>query len=45
MAPAERQVYVARFGERAIAGIAIDLQNPGEALEMSDRTLGLAVGA
>jgi hypothetical protein len=35
MTPAE----LAGFGERAIASIAVDLQDTLEALEMSDRTL------
>ena len=42
MAPAESQLHVARFGERAIAGIAIDLQNPVEAIKMSAQS-GLSV--
>jgi hypothetical protein len=43
MAPAKGQFDLAGFGERAIAGIAIDLQHASEALEMGCRTLGLAV--
>jgi hypothetical protein len=44
MAPAEGQFDLAGFGERAIAGIAVDLQDAPEALEMGDRALRLAVG-
>jgi hypothetical protein len=36
MAPAEGQLDLAGFGERAIAGIAIDLQGATEALEMGE---------
>jgi len=43
MAPAERQFDPAGFLERAIAGIAVDLQDAPEALEMGGRALGLAV--
>jgi hypothetical protein len=38
MALAEGQLSLAGFGERPIAGIAIDLQDTPDALEMSDRT-------
>ena len=40
-----RTLDVAALGELAVAGIAIDLQDPLEAVEMGDRPLGLAVGA
>jgi hypothetical protein len=44
MRPAERKLDVAALGELAVAGIAVDLQDPLEAVEMGDRPLGLAVG-
>lgn len=31
-------------GELAIAGIAVDLQDPLEACEMGDRSIGFAIG-
>ena len=43
MRPAECKVNVATLGELAIAGIAIDLQNPLEACEMGDRSVGFAI--
>jgi hypothetical protein len=44
MRPAERQPDVTAIGKFAVAGIAIDLQNPLEALQVGDRPFGLAVG-
>jgi hypothetical protein len=44
MRPAERKPDVAALGELAVAGIAVDLQDSLEAVEMSKRPLGLAVG-
>ena len=44
MRPAEGEVHVALLGERAIAGIAVDLENALEAGKMRDRLRGLAVG-
>ena len=44
MRPAERKLDVAALGELAVAGIAIDLQDALEAVEMGDRPLGFAVG-
>jgi len=38
MAPAEGQFDLTGFGERPIVGIAVDLQDTPEVLEMSDRT-------
>ena len=43
MRPAERESDVAPFSQRAIAGIAVDLENALEAGEVRDRLLGLAV--
>ena len=40
--PAERKIDVAALGELAVAGMAVDLQDPLEAVEMGDRPLGLA---
>jgi hypothetical protein len=37
MRPAECKLNIAALGELAIAGIAIDLQDPLEACEMDDR--------
>jgi hypothetical protein len=44
MRPAECKLDVATLGQLAVAGIAIDLQDSLEALEMGDRVLGFAVG-
>jgi hypothetical protein len=44
MRPAECKLDVATLGQLAVAGIAIDLQDSLEALEMGDRALGFAVG-
>jgi len=44
MRPAKCKRDVATLGELGVAGIAIDLQDPLEAVEMGDRPLGLAVG-
>ena len=41
---AKREAHVAPFGERAIAGIAVDLENALEAGEVGDRLRRLAVG-
>jgi hypothetical protein len=40
MAPAGGQFDLARFGEGAVTGIAVDLQDAAEALEMGGRALG-----
>jgi hypothetical protein len=45
MHPAERERNVAALGELAVAGIAVDLKNPLEAFEMSDRPFALRSGA
>ena len=44
MRPAERKPDVTAVGQLAVAGIAIDLQNSLEALEVGDRPLGFAIG-
>ena len=44
MRPAERQPDVATLGELAVTGIAIDLQDALEALQMGHRPLGFAIG-
>src|SRR5207248_8723721 len=44
MRPAERKRDVPALGELGVAGIAIDLQDPLEAIEMGDRPFRLAVG-
>ena len=44
MRPAERQPGVAALGQLAVAGIAVDLQDALEAIEMGDRPLGFAIG-
>ena len=44
MGPAEGELNLATLGERAIAAIAIDLQDALEASQMRDRPLGLAIG-
>src|SRR3954453_3641572 len=44
MRPAERQPDVPPLRQLAVAGIAIDLQNSLEALQVGDRPLGFAVG-
>jgi hypothetical protein len=43
MRPAKCKRDVATLGELGVAGIAIDLQDPLEAVEMGDRPLGLAI--
>ncbi len=43
MHPAECKLHVAALSQPAVAGIAIDLQDALEAVEMGDRPLGLAV--
>src|SRR3954467_8022009 len=43
MRPAERKLDVATLCQLGITGIAVDLQDPLEACEMSDRPLGFAV--
>ena len=42
--PAEGEAHVALLGERAIAGVAVDLENALEAGKMRDRLGSLAVG-
>src|SRR3954453_13910431 len=44
MRPAERKPDVAALGQLTVAGIAVDLQNSLEALEVGDGPLGLAIG-
>ena len=44
MRPAERKPDVAALGQLAVAGIAVDLQDALEAIEMGDRPLGFAIG-
>ena len=44
MRPAEREAHVALFGEGAVAGVAVDLENALEAGEMRDRLRRFAVG-
>ena len=44
MRPAEREAHVALFGEDAVAGVAVDLENALEAGEMRDRLRRFAVG-
>ena len=44
MRPAEGEPHVALFRQRAIAGVAVDLQHALEAGQMHHRPLGLAVG-
>src|SRR3984893_4620832 len=44
MRPAERKPDVAAIGQLTVAGIAIDLQNSLEALEVGDRPLSFAIG-
>jgi len=44
MRPAERQSDVAALCEFAVTGIAIDLQDTLEALQVGDGPLGLAIG-
>ena len=44
MRPAEGEAHVALLGERAIAGVAVDLKNALEAGKMRDRLRGRAVG-
>ncbi len=39
MRPAERKPDVAALGQLAVAGIAVDLQDALEAVEMGDQTL------
>lgn len=41
---AECKLNVATLGELAIAGIAVNLQDPLEACEMSDRSIGFPIG-
>jgi hypothetical protein len=43
MAPAEGEVNLARLGERPIAGIAVDLEDAKETLEMSAWAFSLAI--
>nr|OAP91117.1 hypothetical protein A4U53_28170 [Rhizobium leguminosarum] len=43
MRPAECQRYGVLGSQRAIAAVAVDLQNADEAFEMGHRTLGLAI--
>jgi hypothetical protein len=45
MRPAERKPDVAALGQLAVAGIAVDLQDALEAIEMGDRPLGCGSGA
>jgi hypothetical protein len=42
--PAECKLNVATLGQLAIAGIAIDLQDPLEACQMGDWSVGSAIG-
>ena len=44
MAPAEGQLHRVVPGQHLVAAVAVDLQDAGEAVEVSDRLLGLAVG-
>ena len=44
MRPAERKSDVATIGQLAVTGIAVDLQDTLEALEVSDGPLGFAIG-
>jgi hypothetical protein len=44
MSPAEGELHRATLGERAIAGIAVRLQDAGEAGEMDDRSLRSTIG-
>ena len=44
MRPAERKPDVTAVGQLTVTGIAIDLQNSLEALEVGDRPLGFAIG-
>jgi len=41
--PAECELNVATLGELAITGVAIDLEDPLEACQMGDRSVGLAI--
>lgn len=44
MRPAEGQAHGVALGQRLVPGVAIDLQDPDEALKVPERLLGLAVG-
>ena len=44
MAPAEGKLDGIALGQDAVSGIAVDLQDAGEAIEVAERPLGLAVG-
>jgi hypothetical protein len=44
MAPAEGKLDGIALGQDAVSGIAVHLQDAGEAIEMAERPLGLAVG-
>src|SRR5215218_6933604 len=43
MRPAKRKLDVVTFSQFAIAGVAVDLQDADEAIEMGDRAIGFAV--
>jgi hypothetical protein len=43
MDPAKRKAHVAALSQPAVAGIAVDLQDAPEAIEMDDWPLGFAV--
>ena len=43
MRPAEHQVHGVAFGQRLVAVIAIDLQDAGEAIEVSNGPLAFAI--
>ena len=45
MCPTEGELHCPSFGERPVTGIAVNLQDAGEAGQMNDRSLRLAVGA
>jgi hypothetical protein len=42
--PAKCKLNVATLGQLAIAGVAIDLQDPLDAYQMSDWSVGFAIG-
>lgn len=44
MAPAEGELNIIALGQCPVSGIAIDLQDAGEAVEMGPRPLGFTVG-
>lgn len=43
VAPAESELDIIALGQRPVSGVAIDLQDAGEGVEMTARALGLAV--